>query len=184
MSDVAEAKFVRTEHGLVPEGEGWFVLNARQAVWEENDVEGAGVGFESPEHRFPDIGINIIVLAPGQPNCLYHGENEQEDFLVLDGECLLLIEGQERLLGRWDFVHCPHWTEHVLVGAGDGPCVVLCVGGRRGKGVVYPVADVALRHDAGVTQESRDAKEAYAHIPSWRNRAYREGDLPDYSARR
>jgi uncharacterized cupin superfamily protein len=184
VSDVPEARLVHTEHGLVPEGDGWFVLNARDAVWEENDVEGSGVGFENPENRFPDIGINIVVLQPGQPNALYHGENEQEDFLVLEGECLFLVEGEERRLGRWDFAHCPHWTEHILVGAGDRPCIVLCVGGRRGKGVIYPVANIALKHDAGVTVESRDAKEAYAHIPPWRNRAYREGDLPDYSARR
>lgn len=184
MSDVREAKLVPTENGLVPDGDGWFVLNARDAVWEENDVEGAAVGWESPEHRFADFGMNIHVLQPGQPNCMYHGEIDQEDFLVLDGECLLLVEGQERLLRRWDFVHCPAWTEHVFVGAGEQPCVILMIGGRRGKGVVYPVVDVALEHDAGVETETRDAKEAYASVPPWRNRPYRDGDLPDYSARK
>jgi uncharacterized cupin superfamily protein len=181
---VPEADLVGSEHGLVPEGEGWFVLNARDAVWEENEVEGAGVGFENPDRRFPDIGVGILVLQPGQPNALYHREPDQENFLVLDGECLLLVEGEERRLRRWDFVHCPPWTEHVFVGGGDGPCHILAIGGRRGKGVVYPVADVALCYDAGVTEETREAKKAYAHLPPWRNRAYREGDLPGYSARR
>ena len=76
------------------------------------------------------IGINIQVLQPGEPNCMYHGETGQEDFLVLSGECLLLIEGEERPLKQWDFVHSPPWTEHVFVGAGDGPCVILMVGAR------------------------------------------------------
>jgi uncharacterized cupin superfamily protein len=181
---VPEAKLVQTENGLVPEGDGWFVLNARDAVWEENAVEGSGVGFENPENRFPDIGMNVVVLEPEQPNCMYHGEADQEDFLVLDGECLLLVEGTERRLGRWDFVHCPPWTEHVFVGSGERPCVILMIGGRRGKGLLYPVVDVALRHGAGVERETRGGKEAYAAIPPWSLRAYREGDLPDYSARR
>jgi uncharacterized cupin superfamily protein len=175
---VEEARVVQTEHGSVPEGDGWFVLNARDAVWEENPVMGAGTGFESADNRFPDHGININVLQPGQPNCMYHGENEQEDFLVLAGECLLLVEGEERPLRQWDFVHCPAWTEHVFVGAGDGPCAILLVGGRRNKGVVYPVVDVALKHGAGVETETRDGKEAYAPFPAWTNRPYREGELP------
>jgi uncharacterized cupin superfamily protein len=184
VSGVPEADLARTEHGLVPQSEGWFVLNAREAVWEENDVMGSGTGFENFESRFPDIGVNIIVLEPGQPNCMYHGEVDQEDFLVLDGECLLLVEGEERRLGRWDFVHCPPWTEHVFVGAGGRPCAILMIGGRRGTDIVYPVVDVATRYGAGVAEETRDAKQAYAPFPPLSNRPYREGDLPDYSARR
>jgi uncharacterized cupin superfamily protein len=175
---VPEANLTRTENGLVPEGDGWFVLNARDARWEESPMMGSGTGFESRESRFPDFGVNICVLGPGQPNCMYHGENEQEDFLVLSGECLLLVEGEERPLGQWDFVHCPPWTEHVFVGAGDGPCAILMIGGRRNKGVVYPVVDVARKHGAGVETETRDAKEAYAPFPSWTDRPYREGELP------
>jgi uncharacterized cupin superfamily protein len=184
VSGVAEARLTKTEHGLAPKGDGWFVLNARDAVWEENEVMGSGTGFESSENRFSDIGIGIVVLEPGQPNCMYHGEADQEDFLVLDGECLLLVEGQERRLRRWDFVHCPPWAEHVFVGAGDRPCAILMIGGRRRKGVVYPVAEVATRHGAGVSKETRNAKEAYAPFPPWPTRPCREGDLPDYSARR
>jgi len=178
MSEVPEARMVGTEDGVSPEGDGWFVVNAREAVWEENPVMGAGTGFEAATNRFPDFGINIVVLDPGQPNSMYHGENEQEDFLVLAGECLLLVEGEERPLRQWDFVHCPAWTEHVFVGAGDGPCAILMVGGRRNKGVLYPVVDVARKHGAGVETETRDAKEAYAPFPAWTNRRYREGDLP------
>ena len=173
------ARLVETENGLVPESEGWFVLNAREAVWDENPVMGSGVGFESPDHRFADIGIGVIVLQPGQPNCMYHGEADQEDFLVLAGECLFLVEGEERPLRQWDFVHCPPWTEHVFVGAGDGPCTVLMVGGRRGKDVVYPVVDVARKHEAGVETEAHSGKEAYAPFPPWTNRPYRHGELPD-----
>jgi uncharacterized cupin superfamily protein len=52
------------------------------------------------------LGMSIQVLAPGEPNSMYHWEAEQEDFLVLSGEALLIVEGQERPLKQWDFVHC------------------------------------------------------------------------------
>src|ERR1051325_7238863 len=107
-----------TDPGLVPEGDGWFVVNAREAVWNESDF-GAYTRFEG-DARFPQIGINIGVLQPGQPACMYHREGNQEDFLVLTGECLLLIEGEERPLRAWDFVHCPAYTEHIIIGAGAG----------------------------------------------------------------
>jgi len=82
---------------------------------------------------------------------------------VLSGECLLLIEGEERRLRAWDFVHCPSWTEHIFVGAGNGPCLVLGVGARReGRGIRYPVDELALKYCAGVEKETTDSKEAYA----------------------
>jgi uncharacterized cupin superfamily protein len=136
------------------------VLNARDARWLEGDY-GAFTRFEG-DARFSQVGVNIGVVAPGQPSCMYHGEEDQEDFLVLSGECLLLIEGEERRLGRWDFVHCPPWTEHVFVGAGSGPCAILALGGRSSRGVVYPASELAQRHGAGVVAETRDPDEAYA----------------------
>ena len=126
-----EAKLKEAESGgLVPDGDGWFVLNARDARWWHHDTFGSSVTFEGEDARFPQFGINIQVIEPGQPNCMYHGENAQEDFLVLSGECLLLVDGEERPLKQWDFVHSPAWTEHVFVGAGDGPCAILMVGAR------------------------------------------------------
>jgi len=113
---VPEAPLRKTDAGLVPEGEGWFVVNAREALWKTGDY-GAYTRFDG-DARFPQIGINIGVLQPGQPACMYHGEEDQEGFLVLSGECLLLVEGEERRLRAWDFFHCPPWTEHVFVGAG------------------------------------------------------------------
>ena len=173
---VPEAPMTRTEHGLAPNGEGWFVLNAQEAKWVDGHF-GAYTRFEG-EPRFPQLGFNIAVLAPGQPACYYHGENEQEDFLVLSGECLLLIEGQERPLRQWDFVHCPAWTEHVFVGAGEGPCAILAVGTRLTDEVVYPRSEVALRHKAGVEKETREPREAYAEIPADDEVPYRPGWLP------
>jgi uncharacterized cupin superfamily protein len=180
---VAEAKLVETEHGLVPEGEGWYVLNARDGVWETRPGLGPGIGFEG-DVRFPKYGINIQVLDPGQPNSMYHGEEDQEDFLVLHGECILVVEGEERRLKAWDFVHCPPYTRHVFVGAGDGPCAIVMVGGRQGSGLVYPVDEIALKHDAGVAEETPDPKVAYERFGPHHAFPYREGDLPDYSARR
>jgi len=177
---VEEAKLAETEHGLVPEGEGWFTVNARDARWFRHESFGAATLFEG-DARFPQVAINVRVLDPGQPNCMYHGEAGQEDFLVLSGECLLLIEGEERRLRAWDFVHCPPWTKHVFVGAGDGPCAILMVGTRapEAEGVLYPVEPVALAHAAGVETETDTAAEAYAQFPRRQPARYRNGDLPD-----
>lgn len=158
---VPEAPLEAAGNGRAPAGEGWFVLNAAGARWLEGDY-GAYTRFEGHEHRFPEIGFNIGVLQPGQPACMYHREDAQEDFLVLAGECLLLVEGEERRLRQWDFVHCPAWTEHVFVGAGEGPCTILAVGSRARDAVVYPVSDLALRHGAGVEAETTQPSEAYA----------------------
>src|SRR5262249_9940225 len=114
---------------------------------------------------------------------LYRGEEDQEDFLVLSGTPVLLIEGEERQLRQWDLVHCPPWTEHILIGAGEGPSVVLAVGAREHDGVVYPVSDLALRHGAGAEAERRrgadgEAGESpYAGFPGDCERAG-QPDLP------
>jgi uncharacterized cupin superfamily protein len=162
---VPEAPMEQTEHGAAPAGDGWFVLNVRDARWFESDGLGRYAAFEAEGARFPEVGIGIGILRPGEPNCMYHAEEAQEDLLVLSGECLLIIEGQERRLKAWDFVHCPAWTEHVFVGAGDGPCVVIGVGARvKGRGLRYPVNDVAQRHEAAVERETSDPSEAYARF--------------------
>lgn len=119
-------------------------------------------------------------MWPGQPNCHYHAEEGQEDFLILSGECLVLVEGQERRLTAWDFVHCPPWTEHVFVGAGDRPCVMLGVGARSaGEGLVYPVSELALHHAAGVTEEATSGDVAYAGVPETTAGPHPEGLLRD-----
>lgn len=164
------------EGGLAPAGSGWFVLNVRDARWLDGRF-GAYTRFEGDE-RFPKLGFNIGVLQPGQPACMYHGEDEQEDFLVLCGECLLLVEGTEQRLKAWDFVHCPPWTEHVFVGAGDGPCTVLAVGTRLGGDVVYPASELAQQHQAGVRQETREPAQAYADVPPDTPTRFRDEWLP------
>ena len=173
---IEETPHLSTPAGLVPEREGWFVLNAREALWREGHF-GAYTRFEG-EARFSQIGINIGVLEPGQPACMYHGEDDQEDFLVLSGECLLLVEGEERRLKAWDFFHCPAWTEHVFVGAGDAPCAILAVGARSSRDVVYPESELAQRHGAGVEKETRSGQEAYASFRQDVDVPYRAGWLP------
>jgi uncharacterized cupin superfamily protein len=178
---VAEARFVEHEQGgLVPEGEGWFVLNARDASWLDGDL-GAYCGFESANPRFPQLGINLNVLNPGQAMTMYHRENAQEDFLVLAGECLLIVDGIERPLRRWDLFHCPAGVDHAVVGAGEGPSLVLAVGARTGDddaGLVYPAHPVARKHGAAPGTETSDPKQAYAPF-SFERRSYEEGWLPD-----
>ena len=124
-----EARLEQTENGLVPSFDGWFVVNAADTPWWQSEYFGASTSHEG-KLEFPEYGMNIHVLWPGQPNGLYHRESVQEDFLVVSGECLVLIEGEERRLKPWDFVHCPAGTDHIFVGAGEGPCVIV-LGARR-----------------------------------------------------
>jgi uncharacterized cupin superfamily protein len=161
---VSEARLEQGRHGMRPVGPGWFVLNARQAEWQDGPF-GAYTPFENTEERFGELGINIAVLSPGQPNAYYHAENVQEDFLVLEGQCLLIVEDQERMLRRWDFVHCPSHTRHIFVGTGDRPCLLLGVGNRDRDDLTvrYPVSAVARGHHAGVERETDDPGVAYAN---------------------
>ena len=173
---VEEARLEETPSGLAPTTQGWFVVNVRDAAWATRGMFGAACRFESPEAPFPELGINLRVLQPGQPAALYHRESNQEDFLVLAGECVLLVEGEERPLRTWDFVHCPPNAEHIVVGAGDGPCVVLMVGARNeDEVVVYPVSDLARRYGAGVEAETDSPPEAYAPFGAQRGPGRPEG---------
>jgi uncharacterized cupin superfamily protein len=168
---VEEARLEDTGGGLAAATEGWFVVNVRDAAWVTNDVLGACRIFEGGDVSFPELGFTLAVLEPGQTGGRYHGESNQEDFLVLTGECLLLIEGEERPLRAWDFVHCPPWTEHAFVGAGDGPCVIFMTGARtREHSVVYPHSELALQHGAGVETATTKPAEAYAPFPKWQSK--------------
>jgi uncharacterized cupin superfamily protein len=169
-----------TEAGLEPEGDGWFVVNAREAVWMHTDELGSACFFEGEDARFQQLGINVNVVRPGQPSSMYHRENRQEDFLVVSGECILVIEGEERPLKAWDFVHCPPEAEHVLIGAGNGPCVFIAVGARGPGGQVhYPVSEVARKHGAAAEEATDEPKQAYARFERPVDGPFRDGDLPD-----
>src|SRR3982751_3330202 len=178
---VSEAQLEATEEGLVPRGDGWFVLNARDARWYHAEGRSAVCDFEG-EIDFPQLGINLNVLGPGEAMAMYHWEADQEDFLVLAGEALLIVEGEERPLRQWDFVHCPPNVSHTIVGAGDGPSVILAVGAREhqeGEGWgAYPVDEAAVRHNASAERETSDPHEAYARFPHRRPTRYRDGWLP------
>ena len=176
-SMVPEAPLEETEVGRVPKGEGWFVLNARDVSWIRSEERGQDTDFEGGQD-WTQLGFRIQVLSPGQRG-IYHGEAGQEDFLVVSGECLLVIEGEERRLQAWDFVHCPPWTQHVFVGAGDGPCVIVMAGSRAdGFEVVYPVNEVAAKHGASVLEETSKPDEANARLGKEEWSTYREGWLP------
>jgi quercetin dioxygenase-like cupin family protein len=168
---VTEAPLADLGSGLAPVAQGWFVLNVRDAEWWSSETRGARCAFEneygdSPV-EFDQLGINVSVLEPGQTS-LYHAESNQEAFLVLAGQCVLLVEGEERRLRAWDFFHAPPWTEHAFVGTGDGPCVIVMAGSRSGPGVRYPVSEVAARHGASVAEETSDWRQAYATMERFR----------------
>jgi uncharacterized cupin superfamily protein len=183
---VPEAPLERTGAGLVPAGHGWFVLNAREARWNlrpgRRTVTFTGLSEFEAETYFPQLGANLIVLEPGEPNAMYHWEADQEGFLVLFGEALLIVEGQERPVKKWDFVHCPPETRHAFVGAGDGPCGILAMSSREfqtsGSWGAYTVDEVARRHGASADEETQDADIAYAQVPKSEFARYREGWLP------
>ena len=161
----------------MPQGEGWFVLNARDALWIRNEERGQDTHFQGAQ-EWAQLGFRIQVMLPGQRG-VYHGERGQEDFLVVSGECVLVIEDKERRLKAWDFVHCPPWTRHVFVGAGDGPCVIAMAGSRVGGfEVVYAVSEVAAKHDASVLEETSSPDEAYARWGPEEPSRYVEGWLP------
>jgi uncharacterized cupin superfamily protein len=181
---VVRAQLVETERGLVPEGDSWFVLNAREAEWWELRTGGGALCDFEGEPPFRQLGINLTLLEPGEPMTMYHWEVDQEDFLILSGEALLVVEGEERTIRRWDFVHCPPGTNHAIIGAGSAPCLVLAVGARanRSKGQewgAYTVDETALRHGAGVQAETTAGSEAYARFPPSKPTRYRDGWLPD-----
>ncbi len=160
---VTEAKLVETESGLAPEGPGWFVVNMAEAASMGIDDGLYGFGLESPDARWEQLGVNVLVISPGRASSMYHAEPGQEDFLVLDGECRLIVEGSERELRRWDFVHCPPNTAHTFVGAGSRPCVVLMMGVRNaGRDLLFPVDETAARYGASVAEETGDPQQAYA----------------------
>jgi uncharacterized cupin superfamily protein len=160
---VSEARLADGGSGLAPAEDGWFVVNVRDVEWWTSKTFGSACRFESDGAFFQQFGMNLRVLEPGKPNCLYHSENQQEAFLVLSGECRLLVEGEERLLQTWDFFHCPADTQHVFVGAGDGPCVILMAGARTpDEQLLYPVSDLAAGYGASAEEETPDPREAYA----------------------
>lgn len=182
---VPEAQLEPTENGVVAKGEGWYVLNARDSRWYYVQGRGAFCDLEG-DQGFPQLGINVQVLAPGEAMAMYHWEADQEDFLVVSGEALLVVEGEERALRAWDFVHCPPATKHTILGAGESGCVVVAVGARAHAASPdwggYTVDEVALRHGAGVERETNVPDEAYAPIRARYGAReptrYRDGWLP------
>ena len=181
---IEEARLERVESGLAPVTPGWFVVNARDAAWTNNDATHGCCIFESDdfvlrgrpdlsEYVKPGAGFVLRVLRPGRPACMYHAESVQEDFLVLMGECVLIVEDQERHLRAWDFVHCPPGVAHTFVGAGDGPCVLVCAGNRDlDDDTFWRVArrsDVARRYGASVEADTTSDAEAGAALGGrWR----------------
>jgi uncharacterized cupin superfamily protein len=178
---VPEANVKDTELGLVPEGEGWFVVNARDVPWRYAEGRGAVCLLEGAVD-FKQLGVNPFVLGPGEPMAMYHWELDQEDFLVVSGEAILIAEGEERPLRAWDFVHCPSKASHVIVGAGDGPCVVIAIGAREHEHDpdwgAYPVDETAAKYGASVDEETNQPEQAYSKVTHRQPTRFRDEWLP------
>ena len=183
MTGVPEAPLDRTENGLQAAGDGWFVVNARDAVWGDSETMGVFTRLgESKAARFPQLGFNVSVIEPGHPMAMYHYETDQEDFLVLSGEALLIVEGEERALRAWDFFHCASLTKHTIVGAGEGPCIVVAIGARGNQEGPdwggYTADETAARHGVGVEEDTNEPEKAYANWIRRQHAGYQEGWLP------
>jgi uncharacterized cupin superfamily protein len=152
-----------------------FIRNLAEFPARSHPRRATIIDLESDDATWPDTGVNVRIMEPGQPNCRYHSEPVQEDFLVLHGECIVVLEREERPLRQWDFVHCPAGAEHVFVGAGDGPSAVLMIGSRRVEAPHYPVNEAAAKYDASVTEATDDIAEAYA---DWRREPWRSAENP------
>ncbi len=163
---IEEAYSQETPYGRCITSDGWFVLNLADALAVRNDEKGGAMyPLEPQESPFRDFGVNVRVVWPGDPNALYHSEGVQEGFLVLSGAGTLIVEEEERPLKRWDYFHCPPNARHVIVGAGDGPCVILMIGSRPDVEIRYPVSEVASKYGASVAKETGEPDEAYAGWP-------------------
>jgi uncharacterized cupin superfamily protein len=164
---VNEASSEETPYGRYVTSDGWFVLNLADALAVRNEEKGgATYPLEDRNHPFRDFGVRVTVLPPGEPNAIYHSEGVQEGFLVLSGECTLVVEEEERSLKQWDYFHCPAGTRHVIVGAGEGSCAVLMLGARpEVEELHYPASEVAARHGASAARDTDVPDEAYADWP-------------------
>jgi uncharacterized cupin superfamily protein len=161
-----EADIEASATGRVPASDGWFILNLAELSWQTAPGGGTWCVFEAPGAPSPTLGIGVHVLQPGEPSAMYHAESEQEGFLVLAGECLAIVEGEERRMRTWDYLHCPPETAHITVGAGDGPCAILMVGTRSPRATThYPADPAAARHGAAVAVATDTPREAYAQRP-------------------
>jgi uncharacterized cupin superfamily protein len=174
-----EAHLEDVGSGLAPTTPGWFVVNARDAAWLNNDNFGGVCIFESDHvvlRQRPDLdevthaaGFTMRVMQPGQPSGGYHAESEQqEDFLVVAGECLLIIDGEERQLRTWDVVRIPPDVPHAFIGTGDTPSVIVATGNRtENSEITRPRNEVARRH--GVEDKGRETWGPWKHErpPRW-----------------
>ena len=150
----------------------WYVLNIRDAEWRDCGPRGHVTKLVREDDA--QVGVNLFVLGPGEPMAMYHWEADQEGFLVLSGEATLIIDGEERTIRQWDYVHCPPGVPHTRIGAGpgtgSGPCVILALGARidsikeEGWGG-YPFSELAMRYNASTEEETDKAEVAYARFP-------------------
>jgi Cupin domain len=181
---VAEASVRMSKNGLVTDGEGWFVVNARESRWRDEGPLGSYCTFEG-KRAIPAFRDQYQRPRAGRDDGDVPPRDRQEAFLILAGECTLIVEGRGRQLVAWDFFYCPPGTGHSIVAAGRQAAVVLAVGARGrgvGGGVVYPVCKAAARYGASVARETTSSAAAYAKARARQPRStwvkYRPGWLP------
>jgi len=186
----------------------WFVRNVREMRWWDRGPRGFVNDLVGDDDA--QLGVNLFVLGPGEPMSMYHWETDQEDFLVLAGEAILMVgaevatgeagddqrktpgrserpgrDDEEHPLRQWDFFHCPPGVAHTIVGAGSGPSVILAIGAREHQHGDdwggYPYSELAMKHDASAEEETTDPDIAYARFPDRQPGEYRDGWLPNES---
>jgi uncharacterized cupin superfamily protein len=158
----------------------WSVRNVREMKWWDRGPRGSVALLVEDDGA--QVGVNLFVLGPGQPMSMYHWEADQEGFLVLSGEALLIVDGQERPLRQWEYFHKPAGVSHTIVGAGSGLSAILAIGAREHQDGPdwggYPLSDLAMKHDAASPEETNDPNVAYARFPARQEGEFPEGVLP------
>jgi uncharacterized cupin superfamily protein len=160
------ARMETTATGQRPAEQGWYILNLAQMCWNGFPGGGAWTTFESGPEESDRLGIGVHILWPGDSPGYYHTEEDLEGFLVLSGECVAIVEGEEYRMRAWDYLHSPPGTAHITVGAGTEPCAILMYGTRtKGAAIRYLPDPVAARYGHSVQRESGSPQEVYADRP-------------------
>ena len=158
----------------------WYVRNVSELEWDDRGPRGHVTDLVVDEDA--QVHANLFVLGPGEMMSMYHWEADQEDFFVLAGEAVLIVEDEERPLRQWDFFHCPPDVPHTIVGAGTRPTTILAIGAREHQAGAgwggYPYSEVAMKHDASAPEETTSAKVAYARFPDRQDGEFQEDWLP------
>jgi mannose-6-phosphate isomerase-like protein (cupin superfamily) len=75
------------------------------------------------------FGMNVIRLRPGQRGRIHSHREQEEVYLVLEGELTLVVEGESQVLRADEAVRVGPGIRRQIANAGSEPLVLLALGG-------------------------------------------------------